>query len=75
MKISGGLNFIRRAAADHQRGVALLLDGAARRAETMNAKQQALLAKLTAEITNGMDALKPLRDRQLLQIVGGKDAS
>ena len=26
VKISGGLNFIRRAAADHQRGVALLLD-------------------------------------------------
>jgi ParB-like chromosome segregation protein Spo0J len=72
LKIRDGLNFIRRAAADHQRGVALLLD-AARKGEKMDAKQQALLERLIAEITDGMDALKPLRERPL-KIVGGKEA-
>ena len=67
--IRDGLNFIRRAAADHRRGVALLID-AARKGETMDAKQQALLSKLIVEITDGIDAVKPLREPKTFRLIG-----
>jgi ParB-like chromosome segregation protein Spo0J len=72
LKIRDGINFIRRAAADNQRGVALLLD-AARTGETMDAKQRELLAKLSASIMEGLENLKPLHERQSLKIIGGKE--
>jgi ParB-like chromosome segregation protein Spo0J len=70
--IRDGLNFIRRAAADNQRGAALLLD-AARTGETMDAKQRELLAKLSAAIMKGLETLKPLHERQSLKVIGGKE--
>jgi len=39
----------------------------------MDAEQQTLLAQLSATITEGLDVLKPLYERQSLKIVGGKE--
>jgi hypothetical protein len=72
LKIRDGINFIRRAAADNQRGVALLLD-AARTGETMDAKQRELLAKLSTAIMEGLETLKPLHEQKSLKIIGGKE--
>ncbi len=59
LKIRDGINFIRRAAADNQRGAALLLE-ATRTGEKMDAGQQTLLAQLSATITEGLDVLEAI---------------
>lgn len=69
-EIRDGLNFIRRAASDYRRGVALLLD-AGRKGEQLDAKQQAALDKLHAEFERGIAALAPIRDARKLQLIEG----
>lgn len=71
-EIKDGLNFIRRAAADYRRGVALVLS-AQGKGEKMDAGQRAELAKRHALFAQGMEALKPAQEAGKLKLVGGED--
>jgi hypothetical protein len=72
-EIRDGLNFIRRAASDHRRGVALLLH-AASRGERMEGKQAEQFDKLHASIEEGINRLKPFRDHHRIKLIkGGND--
>jgi hypothetical protein len=70
-EIKDGLNFIRRAAADYRRGVALVLS-AQGKGEQMDAGQRAELAKRHALFAQGMEALKPVQEAGKLKLVRGE---
>ena len=71
-RIRDGLNFLRRAEADHRRGVDRLLE-ARRAGETMDAEQLKLLADLTTDLVNSITDLAPLLASKTLKIVGGEE--
>ena len=72
-RIRDGLNFLRRAEADHRRGVDRLLE-AARVGEKMGVEQLKSLEVLTGDLVDSIKQLAPLLARKSLKLVGGEEA-